>query len=82
VEPIVHLLLETLDTPSQSVQEAVAKCLPPLVACIKPQAADTIDTLLDKVIHYIFTATELSNTHKCGMYSFYCDFVHILILSV
>ena len=54
VEPIVHLLLETLDTPSQTVQEAVAKCLPPLVACIKPQAAGTIDTLLDKVTHYMF----------------------------
>ena len=63
MEPIVHLLLETLDTPSQTVQEAVAKCLPPLVACIKPQAAGTIETLLDKVIHYIFKAIKMLYTY-------------------
>ena len=45
----MHLLLETLDTPSQPVQEAIAKCLPPLIAFIKLKAADFIETLLNKV---------------------------------
>lgn len=54
MEPIVQLLLETLDTPSQTVQEAIAKCLPPLVARVKPEAAATIETLLDKVTQFMF----------------------------
>ena len=52
MQPIVHLLLETLDTPSQPVQEAIAKCLPPLISFIKLQAANLIETLLNKVCCY------------------------------
>ena len=54
MQPIVHLLLETLDTPSQPVQEAIAKCLPPLITFMKLQAANLIETLLKKVCYHCF----------------------------
>ena len=46
---MVHLLLNNLDTPSQQVQEAIAKCLPPLAAVIKDDAEVIIPKLLEKV---------------------------------
>ncbi|XP_046839578.1 eIF-2-alpha kinase activator GCN1-like isoform X2 [Xenia sp. Carnegie-2017] len=50
VQPIVMKLLSALSTPSQPVQEAVAKCLPPLVPVIKDEASDIIKNLLTKLL--------------------------------
>lgn len=50
VKAVIHLLLTHLDTPSQTVQEAIANCLPPLASVIKPDADHFIKKLLDKLL--------------------------------
>ena len=51
VKSVVNLLLTHLDTPSQTVQEAIASCLPPLASVIKPDAEKFIKKLLDKLLN-------------------------------
>ncbi|ODM88729.1 Translational activator GCN1, partial [Orchesella cincta] len=51
VKGIFSTLLETLQTPSETVQGAVANCLPELMCgAIKEEAESTIKTLLDKML--------------------------------
>lgn len=50
MKSVVNLLLTHLDTPSQTVQEAIASCLPPLASVIKPDAEKLIKRLLDKLL--------------------------------
>ncbi|KAF9918095.1 translational activator of GCN4 [Lobosporangium transversale] len=47
----VQKLIETLDTPSEAVQVAVANCLPGLVKCIPDQVPDLLNSLMDKTFH-------------------------------
>ena len=47
---MVHLLLSNLDTPSQTVQEAIAGCLPPLASVVKPEAETIFSKLLEKLL--------------------------------
>ena len=51
VKSVINLLLMHLDTPSQTVQEAIASCLPPLAPVIKPDAEQFIKKLLDKLLN-------------------------------
>ncbi|KAH7056386.1 armadillo-type protein [Linnemannia elongata] len=47
----VQKLIETLNTPSEPVQVAVANCLPGLVKCIPDQVPELLKTLMDKTFH-------------------------------
>ncbi|KAI1317575.1 translational activator of GCN4 [Mortierella claussenii] len=47
----VQKLIETLNTPSEAVQVAVANCLPGLVKCIPDQVPDLLKSLMDKTFH-------------------------------
>ncbi|RNA00153.1 translational activator GCN1 [Brachionus plicatilis] len=51
VAPIIGKLVKALQTPSQQVQEAVANCLPPLIASIKSQVPNYIDQLLNELLN-------------------------------
>ena len=48
--PIMRQLIMALSTPSQSVQEEVAKCLPPLVPTIKEEAPDIVSNLIKTLL--------------------------------
>ncbi|KAF9102803.1 translational activator of GCN4 [Mortierella sp. GBA35] len=47
----VQKLIETLNTPSEPVQVAVANCLPGLVKCIPDQVPELLKSLMDKTFH-------------------------------
>ncbi len=47
VAPIIGKLIQSLQTPSQQVQEAVANCLPPLMPSIKTQVPNYVNQLLN-----------------------------------
>ena len=51
VPKVVQRLLSTLGTPSESVQFAVAQCLPPLVRASKDQATDYLQQMVDETLH-------------------------------
>ncbi|KAM3583875.1 translational activator of GCN4 [Umbelopsis sp. WA50703] len=50
VRNAVDKLIETLDTPSEAVQSAVADCLPNLIKMIKDDAPKLIEILLEKLV--------------------------------
>lgn len=50
IQPIVKRLLAALSTPSQTVQEAVANCLPPLMPSVKDEASGMIKKLLNQLV--------------------------------
>lgn len=47
----VDNLIETLDTPSEVVQSAVADCLPPLIKMIKEDVPSIVEGLMKKLFH-------------------------------
>lgn len=51
VPKVVNRLLATLSTPSESVQYAVAQCLPPLVRASSDQAGQYLKQVLDEMLH-------------------------------
>jgi hypothetical protein len=51
VPKVVNRLLETLSTPSESVQYAVAECLPPLVRASSENTREYISQIMDKLLN-------------------------------
>ncbi|KAK4997921.1 translational activator of GCN4 [Elasticomyces elasticus] len=51
VSKVVQRLLETLSTPSESVQYAVAGCLPPLVQASAQEANRYVQQLMEEMLH-------------------------------
>jgi hypothetical protein len=51
VPKVVDRLLETLSTPSETVQYAVAECLPPLVRASSDKTSDYVQYVLDKLLN-------------------------------
>lgn len=51
VPKVVRRLLATLSTPSESVQYAVAQCLPPLVRASSEQASQYLSHMMDETLH-------------------------------
>ena len=51
VPEVVYRLLETLSTPSETVQYAVAECLPPLVRASSEKTSDYVQQVLDKLLN-------------------------------
>ena len=51
VPEVVERLLETLSTPSEAVQYAVAECLPPLIRVSKERTPDYIQHVLDRLFN-------------------------------
>ncbi|KAK5117180.1 hypothetical protein LTR85_008948 [Meristemomyces frigidus] len=51
VPKVVDRLLSTLSTPSESVQFAVAQCLPPLVRASSDQASKYLQRMVDETLH-------------------------------
>lgn len=51
VPKVVDRLLETLSTPSETVQYAVAECLPPLVRASSEKTSDYVQQVLDKLLN-------------------------------
>jgi HEAT repeat protein len=50
IKPIVLRLIQALSTPSQTVQEAVGNCLPPLIPSVKEEAPGYINKLLHQLL--------------------------------
>lgn len=51
VPQVVDRLLETLSTPSEAVQYAVAECLPPLVRASSDKTSDYVQRVLDRLLN-------------------------------
>ena len=51
IPKVVDRLLSTLSTPSESVQYAVAQCLPPLVRASSDQAGQYLLRMMDETLH-------------------------------
>lgn len=72
IKPIVLRLIQALSTPSQTVQEAVANCLPHLVQSVKEEAPGYINKLLHQLLKgdkygkcfCLFIFTELKNSNS------------------
>jgi hypothetical protein len=50
VTSILKVLLDTLNTPSETVQKAVAQCLPPLTKALKDEATNVLPLLMDRLL--------------------------------
>ena len=51
VPQVVDRLLETLSTPSETVQYAVAECLPPLIRASSDMTSDYVERILQKLLN-------------------------------
>lgn len=51
ISKVVFRLLRTLETPSETVQYAIAGCLPPLVRTSRSEASDYVQFLLGELFH-------------------------------
>eukprot|EP00038_Savillea_parva_P019291 m.27053 g.27053 ORF g.27053 m.27053 type:complete len:2638 (-) comp4371_c0_seq1:195-8108(-) len=50
IPEVIELLLAALNTPSQTVQEAVGNCISPLIKAVKPRATAILERLFDQLL--------------------------------
>ena len=50
IHSIIQLLLTSLRTPSQTIQEAIANCVPPLMSAVKDQGQEMVKDLLKTLL--------------------------------
>ncbi|GKZ36456.1 translational activator of GCN4 [Aspergillus brasiliensis] len=58
LQTVIKRLLDTLPTPSESVQSAVSGCLPPLIRLSRPQSGGYVQEMLDQLLQSKKYATQ------------------------
>ncbi|RDH35615.1 60S ribosomal protein L19 [Aspergillus welwitschiae] len=58
LQTVIKRLLDTLPTPSESVQSAVSGCLPPLIRLSRPQSGEYVQEMLDQLLQSKKYATQ------------------------
>ncbi|PWY93316.1 ARM repeat-containing protein [Aspergillus sclerotioniger CBS 115572] len=66
LQTVIKRLLDTLPTPSETVQSAVSGCLPPLIRLSRPQSGQYVQEMLDQLLQSKKYATQRGAAYGLG----------------